>query len=288
MMRMLIAGFSYGLQFLQIIKVINMEKRIRAVIYRRVSTEEQAREGYSLAAQKSNLLKYCNLKEYEVVGMYADEGLSGRNIKKRPEFLRMLEDAQQEKFDVIIIWSISRLSRSVADLYNTWVILEKFGVSIESQTEAFDTNTAMGRAMFGLLGVFAQLESDVTSERVKVATRERAEQGKRTCHYILGYDNLGKDSFSINEKESEIIRYIYQKYIEFRNFSAVAECCNLKGYRGKLGKPFKAESIKKILMCPVYIGYNRFKGKLYKGDYKPLIDVKMFDKIQRLLKYKIS
>lgn len=255
----------------------------KAAIYRRVSTEEQAREGYSLDAQYRNLTKYCEYKGYVVVAAYVDEGVSARTTKNRHGFMQMMADAKDGKFNIIVSWSVSRLSRSVADLYNTWERLKQYGVEIESQSENFDTSTAIGTAVFGLIGVFAQLESDITSERVKVAARERAEQGKRTCSDVLGYDRCGKDTLAVNDQEAEIVRYIYGKYIEYRNLSAVAECCRLNGYTGKRGRQLKAESIKKILSCPVYVGCNRFKGELYKGAHEPIITTKTYSKAQRML-----
>ena len=255
----------------------------RAALYKRVSTPEQAREGYSLEAQERNLRRYCDYKGYLIVGTYADEGISGRYTANRPDFTRLMADARAHEFDVVVVWSISRLSRSVRDLYNTWGELRNYDVEIESQSESFDTSSAMGRAMFGIIGVFAQLESDVTSERVSAAMRERAEQGKRTCNDVLGYDNCGKDTFTVNGREAEIVRYIYNKYAEFRNLSAVAECCQLSGYTGKRSRPLKAESVKKILTCPIYVGYNRYMGNLYHGQHEPIISLKLYNSVQQAL-----
>jgi site-specific DNA recombinase len=255
----------------------------RAAIYKRVSTIEQAKEGYSLDSQEKNLQKYCSFKNYHVVGIYADEGISGKDTINRPSYMSLMSDAKERKFDIVVIWTVSRLSRSVADLYNTWKMLNQYGIEIESQSECFDTSSAMGRAMFGIIAVFSQLESDITSERVKNAARERAEQGKRTCNEVLGYDVCGKDTFAVNERESEIVKYIFDKFVEFRSFSAIAECCKLKCYTGKRGRELKAESVKKILRCPLYVSYNRFLGELYKGQHEPIIELSIYNKVQRLI-----
>ena len=140
----------------------------------------------------------------------------------------------------------------------------------------------MGRAMMGILGVFAQMERELTSERVSAAMLERATQGKRTASGILGYDLEG-DTLKVNPQEAEIVRYIFAKYIEHKSLSAVAELCAIKGYCGKRGQPFKAESIKKILTRRIYIGYNSYKGNLYKGDFPHLIEDKTFNKAQKIL-----
>ena len=137
--------------------------------------------------------------------------------------------------------------------------------------------------MMGMLGVFAQMEREFTAERVSAAIAERAAQGKRTCNEVLGYDLDGKDSLKINPAEAERVRYIFDRYTEYRNLSAVAELCRLRGYTGKRGKVQTAESIRRVLTCPVYAGYNSYKGQLYKGRHAPIISVKDYNRVQRIL-----
>lgn len=254
-----------------------------AAIYIRVSTLDQAREGYSLAAQRKALTAWANNHGYTVYNVYADEGISAKDIEHRPAMRRLLEDATSEQFDVVVVWALSRLTRSVADLYNTWDLLQSSHISLISYTETFDTSTPAGRAMMGLLGVFAQMEREITAERVKAAMAERAAQGKRTCNDVLGYDLVGTDSLRINEAEADRIRYIFDRYLEYRNLSAVAELCGLKGYTGKRGKILKAQHIKTILTRPIYAGYNSFCGQVYKGNHDPIISVQRFNRIQKLL-----
>ena len=137
--------------------------------------------------------------------------------------------------------------------------------------------------MMGMLGVFAQMEREITAERVKAAMMERAAQGKRTCHEVLGYDLDGSDSFRINPIEAERVRYIFQRYLEYRNLSAVAELCTLRGYTGKRGKILKAQHIKTILTRPIYAGYNSYCGMIIKGDFKPIIEMPMYNRVQKAL-----
>ena len=197
---------------------------------------------------------------------------------------RLLHDAKEGKFDMVIFWALSRFTRSVSDLYTTMERFQKWNVSMVSYTESFDTSTPMGRAMIGVVGVFAQLERELTSERVFAAMEERAEQGKRTCHEVLGYDKSGKDSFIINPKEAEYVRFCFTQYLLRKNLSEVAFVCKEKGYRGKRGKIPTAYSIQKIITRPVYCGYNSFCGQIYKGDYEAIVDVETFNKVQSLLK----
>lgn len=261
-----------------------MAEQKRVAVYIRVSTLDQAREGYSLEAQEKTLRKWCTDRKYIVYDLYADRGISGKDIEHRPDMNRLLSDAKDGKFDTVIFWALSRFTRSVSDLYVTMEKFQKWNISMVSYTEAFDTSTPMGRAMIGIVGIFAQLERELTGERVSAAMAERAMQGKRTCSEVLGYDKHGKDSFTINQKEAEYVKFCFTQYLLRKNLSEVALACREKGYRGKRGKIPTAYSIQKIITRPIYCGYNSFCGKIYKGSYEPIIDVEIFNKVQSHLK----
>ena len=253
-----------------------------AALYIRVSTLDQAREGYSLAAQQAALEAWATTHGY-ATALYQDAGISGKDIGHRPAMRQMLADVEAGKIAVVAVWALSRLTRSVADLYATWELLEAHGVGLISHTEGFDTGTPTGRAMMGLLGVFAQMEREITAERVRAAMAERAAQGKRTCHSVLGYDPAGADDLIINPAEAEIIRYIFAKYLEHKSLSAVAELCRLRGYHGKRGREMCAWSVRIILSRPIYAGYNSWHGQLIKGGHQPLVSVADFNRVQRIL-----
>ncbi len=252
-------------------------------IYIRVSTLDQAREGYSLAAQQKTLLEWAERNGCTVYSVYADEGISGKDICHRPAMVEMLDAVKQGNIDLVLVWALSRLTRSVRDLYETWELLQEHDCGLISYTETFDTTTPTGRAMMGLLGVFAQMEREITAERVRTAMAERAAQGKRTTNEVLGYDLDGNDSLIINPEEAERVRYIFDRYVEYKNLSAVAELCQLKGYCGKRGRTLRAENIKTILTRPIYIGYNVYNGQLYKGNHEPMIEKRVWDRVQKLI-----
>lgn len=256
----------------------------RVAIYIRVSTLDQAKEGYSLDAQEKVLRKWCENHEYEVFDLYADKGISGKDIEHRPDMGRLLRDAADGKFDIILFWALSRFTRSVSDLYSAMERFQKWNIDMISYTETFDTTTPMGRAMIGIVGVFAQLERELTGERVRAAMDERAARGKRTCSEILGYDLDGKDSFRINEQEAEYVRFCFTEYILRKNLSEVAEKARQRGYQGKRGKKPTAYSVQVILSRPQYCGYNTYCGKVYKGNYDPIVDVDTFNNVSALLK----
>jgi len=260
------------------------KKPLKAAIYIRVSTLDQAREGYSLEAQETALRKWCADHKYIVYDLYADRGISGKDIDHRPDMIRLMRDAKDRCFDMVIFWALSRFTRSVSDLYNTMSKFASWNISMVSYTESFDTSTPMGRAMIGIVGVFAQLERELTGERVKAALETRAAQGKRTCSDVLGYDIYGKDALIINNKEAEYVRFVFEKYLVYKNLTEVAELCREKGYRGKRGKNPTAYSVRVILTRPIYCGYNTFCGQIYKGNHEPIISVHIFNRVQTLLR----
>lgn len=252
-------------------------------LYIRVSTLDQVREGYSLEAQENTLRKWCAEHKYQIYDLYADRGISGKDIDHRPDMKRLMKDAESGCFDTVIFWALSRFTRSVQDLYDTLSKFNKWNISMISYTESFDTSSPMGRAMIGIVGVFAQLERELTGERVSAAMLARAQKGKRTCSEILGYDLKGKDSFTINEKEAEYVRFCFDKYLERKNLAEVAELCKERGYHGKRGRTPNAWTIYVILTHPIYAGYNLFKGTVYKGNHPSIVDVAKWNKVQRIL-----
>lgn len=260
---------------------------MKAALYKRVSTLDQAKEGYSLDAQERVLRAYCADHNYEIYDVYADEGISGRDIKHRPAMCRLLNDASKEKFNIILVWALSRFTRSVFDLYNTWGDLSQKGIALISYTESFDTSTPTGRAMMGILGVFAQMEREITAERVAVAMEERAHRGLRTCAYILGYDTVKKGGLQINAHEAGIVKAIYQQYLRVKSFSAVSEWSQNKGILGKHGHLLSPESVHKILTRPIYCGYYSYRGRPFKPapgqEVPPIIPKELFNSVQKII-----
>lgn len=254
-----------------------------AAIYTRVSTREQAVEGYSLDAQERLLLDFCKVKKYDVYKIYSDEGISAKDIKHRPGMLHLIEDAKNRKFEIILVWKLTRFSRNMANLMTTCEMLDSIGISLTSYSEAFDSGTPAGRMVRSMLGTVAQFEREVTSENVYMAMLERAQQGRRTCHEVLGYDNLGKDSFTINPKEAEYVNFVHDQYLIRKSITEVTELSRLKGYKGKRGRIPCTQSTYIILTRPIYAGYNLFDGQLYKGNYESIRTPQQFNKVQRML-----
>ena len=216
-------------------------------IYVRVSTLDQAQDGYSLDAQQRVLRDWCNTRGYSY-SIYKDAGISGKDIQHRPAVRAM------------------------------WGTLCRNNCELISYTEAFDTSTPMGRAMMGLLGVFAQMEREITAERVSAAMRERAEQGGRTCSCVLGYDTI-PGGLIVNPKEAEIVKNIYQVYEDTGSLSATAKWCRDRNITGKRGKRMDAYKVRLILTRSVYAGYYGFHELRVRGNIEPLISVDRYNAV---------
>ena len=256
-----------------------------AAIYIRVSSQDQFLEGYSLDAQERVLREYCDQKNYDVHGIYRDEGISAKDIKHRPGVMQLLADAKEKRFEIILIWKLTRFSRSLANLVVVCDELEKYGVMLVSYSEAFDCTTPAGRMIRNMLGTVAQFEREVISENVMLGMAERAQQGKPTCTYILGYDyDKETETITINQEETEQVRYIYQTYLQLKDIAEVAKACREKGYRGKNGGVPKPESIHKILTHVRYCGYNTYHGEICPGRFPAIITPDIFKRVQSLIK----
>lgn len=147
-----------------------------AGIYVRVSTERQANEGYSVAAQKENLTKFAKDNNFKVFDVYADEGISGKNIDGRPAVKRLIEDIQNNKIDVVLIQKFDRLTRNITDTEDFIRLFQEYDVDVWSISDGgkVDISNLNGKFMTRLKGLFAQHERELTSERIKVAFARKA------------------------------------------------------------------------------------------------------------------
>lgn len=257
----------------------------KAALYVRVSTEEQASEGQSASAQAEVLKQYCKAFGMEVYKVYEDLGYSGKSIKGRPGLSALLEDSRSKCFDTVLVWKISRLSRSLKDLLLIIDILEKNGIAFSSYSEKFDTSTPVGRMTLQLLGSIAEFERNTIIENVKLGLREFGRKGGKTGS-VLGYDNKDK-KLEINENEAAAVRLIFDLYTGTNmSFSAIAFHINRLGCKTKRNCSFTASGVSEIIGNPVYIGLNRHNiGKanefIVRGSHKPLISLETWNKAQQ-------
>ncbi|WGI19246.1 recombinase family protein [Latilactobacillus sakei] len=241
----------------------NMKK---AVAYVRVSTVDQAENGYSIDAQINNIKQFCAKTGYELAHVYADRGISGKSTKKRVQLKQMLEDIKDNKFDAVVVWKYSRLARNLKDLLVFVDQFERNNVAFYSVDESFDTSTIAGKMMLQILGSFAEMERNTIASNVKAGMKQRASTGYSNSTQLLGYNNArdadGKRNLIINEEEAVTVRNIYNWYIELGTFQSVADRLNSQGYRTKLGNQFSPTAIRTILINPTFKGlsvYNRYE-----------------------------
>jgi site-specific DNA recombinase len=244
-------------------------KKNRMAAYCRVSTD-QAEQLSSYEAQVNfytNFIKSSS--EYEFAGIYADEGISGTNTKKREQFNKMIEDCKAGKIDVIITKSISRFARNTLDCLNYVRLLKELGIGILFEKENIDTLDSKGEVLLSILSSLAQDESRSISENSTWGIRRRFEQGKVTvnCTKFLGYDKDENGNLVINEKQAEIVRRIYKDYLDGKGPNLIARDIEKDGIQNWNGKiKWYDSTIRKILSNEKYKG-DALLQKTYTVDF---------------------
>lgn len=253
----------------------------RAFIYIRVSTREQAEEGYSVGEQEERLKKYCEAMEWQVVKVYIDPGFSGSNME-RPALKEMIREIEKGKADIVLVDKLDRLSRSQFDtLYLINKVFTAHDCAFVSRAEAFDTSSSFGRAMVGILAVFAELERERIKERMSDGKEGRAKEGlyKGGGFLPIGFDYDKETGILIPlEYEAMQLREAAELFIERTPLSTIARILNNKGYRTRYGE-WKEQTLRSALRNVANIGMISHKGNIYKGQHKPIMTEEMFDKI---------
>lgn len=253
---------------------------IRAGIYIRVSTEEQAKHGYSIESQRARLIEWSKEHKYQVVDIYADEGKSARTkISNRKELNRLLDDVQNNKIDRIIIWRLDRWFRNVADYYRIQDILKKYNVDWECSDEDFNTSTSNGRLYLNIKLSIAQNESDQTSDRIKfnfenMVRNKRPISGALPVGYKIGGEKQNKRVIK-DENLSQMAMDMFDKFEETMSLTATTKYL----HDNYPQRPIRYENVKKMLKNTMYYGKYRDTE-----DYCPAyITKERFDKIQSMI-----
>lgn len=205
-----------------------------------------------------------NFNNIEDIKIYEDEGFSGKDTN-RPEFKKMIKNAKNKKFNILICYRLDRISRNVADFSNTIEELQKYNIDFVSLKEQFDTSSPMGRAMMNIAAVFAQLERETIAERIKDNMLELAKTGrwlggtaplgyKSEIIKYLNEDGKSKKMYKLTtvENEIKIVKLIYKLYLEKKSFSSVATYLCKNKYKGKNDGEFSRETVRQIVINPVY------------------------------------
>ena len=250
-------------------------KTRRCYIYTRVSTSMQV-DGYSLDAQKDKLKKYAEFQDMVVAGEYSDEGKSGKNIEGRPQFMQMLKDIEsgKDKVEFVLVFKLSRFGRNAADVLSSLQRMQDFGVNLICVEDGIDSSKDSGKLMISVLSAVAEIERENILVQTMEGRRQKAREGKWNGGFApYGY-KLENGYLYIAEDEAEVIRIIYDKYVNTTmGASAVANYLNEHGYVKKKRQNntldmFSAHFIKLVLDNPVYCGklaYGRRKNEKIAG-----------------------
>jgi len=255
----------------------------RVACYVRVSTDNQI-ENYSIEEQTKRLQAYCKAKGWHIYKFYSDAGYSGGNTN-RPALKQVLKDIDHNLIDVVIVYKLDRLSRSQKD---TLTLIEdrflKKNINFVSISENFDTSTPFGRAMIGVLSVFAQLEKDQITERFTMGRIGRAKNG-----YFhggptppTGYDYID-GNLVINEYEAIQVREVFERFLKGQSINSIRAYMS-EHYTNKYGNWNSHTLVLNILKNCTYIGKIKFKGSEYVGKHKPIISEETFYSAQKLFK----
>lgn len=256
----------------------------KVFLYVRVSTQEQASEGYSIDEQIDRLNTYCKAMDWTVIKSYVDAGYSGATIE-RPALIEMVEDIK--KTDAVLVYKLDRLSRSQKDtLYLIEDVFLKNNVDFISMTENFDTSSPFGRAMIGILSVFAQLEREQIKERMSMGRIGRAKEGKfHGGGWIpVGYDYIDGE-LKINEYEAMQVKEIHKLYQSGYSINAISNLFNDRGYSHKHGN-WSASRVKYILKNDLYIGKIHYTGQTFDGEHPAIINQETYNRSMELYKSK--
>ena len=255
----------------------------KVAIYVRVSTKEQAEEGYSIDEQLERLRKYCDARDWKVANEYVDAGYSGSNIE-RPAMQNLIHDIEKKKIDMVLVYKLDRLSRSQRDtLYLIEDIFIKNGVAFTSLKESLDTSTPYGIAVIGILSAFGQLERSVITERMSMGREARAKEG---LWHGGGFDPIGYDYIDgqlvINDYEAMQIRKIYDM---FESGSSITEIRNFMHSRftNKHGSWHSTSSIYSVLETPIVAGKIKCGNEFVDGQHEKIIPLERFERAQEIL-----
>ncbi len=276
---------------------MSMPSRKRCAIYTRKSTDEGLEQEFnSLDAQRESCAAYILSQAGEgwekVDELYDDGGWSGGSME-RPGLQQLMNDVKAGKIDIIIVYKVDRLTRSLADFAKIVEILDEKGASFVSVTQAFNTTTSMGRLTLNVLLSFAQFEREVTGERI----RDKIAASKRKGMWMGGGVPHGyrvhERKLLIEPKEAEDIRYIFNRYLELKSILKLADDLAAKGMRTRertlatgrtIGNVnFGRGALGILLKNPVYIGKTKHKGDVYDGEHEAIIDTATFEAVQVLM-----
>ena len=264
-------------------------ERKTAGVYIRVSTEDQAREGFSLGEQEEKLLQLCNFKDLEVYKVYKDAGISAKDMEHRPQFQAMLQDMKEGKINYIIAYKLDRITRSVRDLEELISVLEQYNCFLLCDRDDVNTSTANGRFFVRMLTVLSQLEIEIVSERTKFGLNGAIKSGHIPGQRPFGYKSADDKKMIIDNATRPYVEKIFDMYLEGKSFQQIANYFKENNIYPK--KKWRDTTIQKIIDNKIYMGdYEQYKriGKqenlepiVYMNVVEPIISRAKWEECQR-------
>ncbi len=253
------------------------EERKVAGIYIRVSTEDQAREGFSLGEQEEKLKQLCDYKGYEVYKVYCDAGISAKDMEHRPKFQEMLKDMKDGKINYIVAYKLDRVTRSVRDLEELISQLEKYNTYLVCDRDDVNTSTANGRFFVRMLTVLSQLEIEIVSERTKFGLNGAIKSGHLPGQVALGFKKDGNRKTIIDPATAPIIKRVFDLYLQGKTFLQIS---NIFNEEKVLNKNWKDTHIERIINNRLYMGdYEMYKRLKEWKNVEPVIYMNVVEPI---------
>ena len=259
-------------------------------IYTRVSTEEQAKEGYSIRAQEEKLWQYAALKGWHIYSVYSDEGISGKDIEGRPAIKQLIADVESGKINNVLVYKIDRLTRSTKNLIDLVDLFNDNDCAFNSLVESIDTASATGRMFLKIVGIFAEFERENLAERVRLGMERKVKEGYAIMSFITsyGYDREnGTKIPTVNAEEAVIVRRIFNMYLhDDYSLKQICRTLNAEQIPSKKGVKWCDSSVKGILTNVIYIGKVRYSvndASRYfetEGQHEAILDEALFYQVQ--------
>jgi DNA invertase Pin-like site-specific DNA recombinase len=263
-------------------------RKLRCAVYTRKSTEEGLdMEFNSLDAQREACEAYVASQKAEgwalVPDRYDDGGFSGANLE-RPALQRLIADIEARRIDVVVVYKIDRLSRSLMDFAKLVEVFDRNSVTFVSVTQAFNTTTSMGRLTLNILLSFAQFEREVIGERI----RDKFAASRKKGMWMGGWAPLGYDirdrKLVINTAEAASVRAIFQRFVRVESMTKLIPILANEGIRTKSGKPIDKGYLYRVINNRLYIGEAVHKGAAYPGVHEAIIDRTLWDRVHAILR----
>ena len=277
--------------------MVSSPRKVRCAIYTRKSSEEGLEQEFnSLDAQREACEKYIQIQKHDgwdiVPDNYDDGGFSGGNVE-RPALKRLIDDIKAGRIDIVVVYKIDRLSRSLLDFLNLMQLFETHRISFVSVTQHFDTSTSMGKLMLNVLLSFAQFEREITGERI----RDKIASSKRKGMWMGGPPPLGYDvkerKLIVNDEEAEIVRLIFDTYILKRSMKLLVNELRRLGIKTKFrvtsagkhvgGNNFDAATLYKVLNNQLYLGKIKHKDQMYEGLHDAIVTQEAWDTVHTIM-----